>query len=112
MNTHRSRLSNLSIVIAMVAVTLLVTVLSLQARNPAYALPANIPALAPQDVGPTVVATVTVGSEPAGVGVNPTTNRAAILNLIAESARPRAARVQNRHLGMPDSSSWRAFGAN
>jgi YVTN family beta-propeller protein len=81
MNTQRSRLSHLSIAVAMAAVTLLVTVLSLQAGSPAYALPANIPALASRDDGPTVVATVTVGHGPSGVGVNPATNRVYVANM-------------------------------
>jgi hypothetical protein len=69
-HTQRSRLSNLSITVAMAAVTLLVILLGLQAGGLAYALPANIPALTSQDTGPTVVATVTTESSLEGVGVN------------------------------------------
>ena len=57
---------------------LIVPVLSLQTSSQAQAMSA--PPLLPQAGGPTVVATVTVGSGPRGVGVNPTTNRIYVAN--------------------------------
>jgi uncharacterized repeat protein (TIGR01451 family) len=86
MNTQYSRLFSLSVNVALLAaVTLLVAVLSLQASRMAYALPADTPALAPQNAGPIVVATVPVGDGPGGVGVNPTTNRVYVANYTSNS---------------------------
>jgi YVTN family beta-propeller protein len=49
------------------------------------ALPANTHTLTPQDVGPTIVATVTVGSGSYGIGVNPTTNRVYVSNYYSDT---------------------------
>ena len=83
MNTQHSRLSNLSIVVALAAVTLLIIVLGLNIGSRAYAMPT--PPLAPQTGGPTVVATVTVGINPNGIGVNPATNRVYVANSNSDS---------------------------
>jgi uncharacterized repeat protein (TIGR01451 family) len=74
------RIAILFTALAAAAVTLWVTLLGLRASSSAYAMPANAPALATLAGGPTVIATVTVGTGPFEIGVNPTTNRVYVVN--------------------------------
>ncbi len=71
----------LSIALTMGAMALLIMVLGTGASQAAYATQLS----APQQDNPTVVATVTVGSHPIGVAVNPTTNRIYVANYSSDN---------------------------